>query len=66
MVVGKVDSVTRTDSGQAIKVHLDDPSLTGLTDALSIDYPRPICSASPDRSARAGGRCRCVREPPSI
>ncbi len=38
VVVGKVDSVTRTDSGQAIKVHLDDPSLTGLTDALSIDY----------------------------
>ena len=25
VVVGKVDSVTRTDSGQAIKVHLDDP-----------------------------------------
>ncbi|MBD0022355.1 MCE family protein [Gordonia pseudamarae] len=38
VVVGQVDSVTRTDAGQAIKVRLDDPSLTGLTDALAIDY----------------------------
>ncbi|GAB04846.1 hypothetical protein GII30_20175 [Gordonia amarae] len=38
VVVGKVDSVTRTDAGQAITVHLDRPALTGLTDALSIDY----------------------------